>query len=89
MVCSSFCLAASTPVVGFNAVLMSEHFGAFFACIVMHVILLVGWIKALLPPRQFEYATRLLLLTGAGVVSGLVLLVLGYVLRSATFGWTG
>eukprot|EP00878_Enallax_costatus_P012429 GHUV01012980.1.p1 GENE.GHUV01012980.1~~GHUV01012980.1.p1 ORF type:complete len:746 (+),score=134.61 GHUV01012980.1:2607-4844(+) len=82
-------LAASTPVVGFNAVLMSEHFGAFLVCIVMHCTLLVRWIKALLPPRQFEYAARLLVTTGAGVMFALVLLVLGYVLRSATFGWTG
>lgn len=68
---------------------MSEHFGAFLVCIVMHCALLVRWIKALLPPRQFEYASRLLLTTGAGVMFALVLLVLGYVLRSATFGWTG
>jgi dolichyl-diphosphooligosaccharide--protein glycosyltransferase len=35
-------LAASVPVVGFNAVLMSEHFGAFLACAVLHAALLVG-----------------------------------------------
>ena len=35
-------MSASIPVVGFNAVLMSEHFGAFFAFVVLHVALLVG-----------------------------------------------
>jgi hypothetical protein len=35
-------VACSIPVVGFNAVLMSEHFGAFFATAVIHGALLVS-----------------------------------------------
>ncbi|WIA39883.1 hypothetical protein OEZ86_013325 [Tetradesmus obliquus] len=82
-------LAASIPVVGFNAVMMSEHFASFLVAAVMHAALAVRWVKALLPPRQFEYATRLVLLGGACGLAGLVLMMLGYVLRSPTFGWTG
>lgn len=81
--------AASIPVVGFNAVMMSEHFASFLVAAVMHAALAVRWVKALLPPRQFEYATRLVLLGGACGLAGLVLMMLGYVLRSPTFGWTG
>jgi dolichyl-diphosphooligosaccharide--protein glycosyltransferase len=76
-------------VVGFNAVLMSEHFGSFLVAAIMHGALAVRWVKSLLPPRQFEYATRLVLLGGACGLAGMVLLVLGYVLQSPTFGWTG
>jgi dolichyl-diphosphooligosaccharide--protein glycosyltransferase len=40
------CLAAaSIPVVGFNAILMSEHFGAFFAFAVLHAALAIRYIK--------------------------------------------
>ena len=51
---SVFC-AASIPVVGFNAILMSEHFGAFFAFAVLHAALAIRYIKVCpLPstPRQ-------------------------------------
>ena len=80
---------ASIPVVGFNAVLMSEHFGAFFAVIVLHAALRVRWIRALLPPKQFEAATKLVLSAGLAAFGVLFTLMLGYVLQSPTFGWTG
>jgi hypothetical protein len=35
-------VAASIPVVGFNAVLMSEHFGAFLTCVVLHAVFFVS-----------------------------------------------
>lgn len=41
-VCST---AASIPVVGFNAVLTSEHFGAFFTFAVLHAALAIRYIK--------------------------------------------
>ena len=82
-------LAASVPVVGFNAVLMSEHFGAFFATGVIHVALLVRAIRAVLPERQLVAAVRLVLTAGA-VAFGLALFVVaGYVAKSPTLGWTG
>lgn len=34
--------AASIPVVGFNAVYMSEHFGAFLTCAVLHAVFFVS-----------------------------------------------
>ena len=37
--------AASIPVVGFNAVLMSEHFGAFCAFLVLHAAMGIKYIK--------------------------------------------
>ena len=51
--------AASIPVVGFNAVLMSEHFGAFLAFAVLHAALAGRAARYLLPPRVFEAALRL------------------------------
>jgi hypothetical protein len=43
---SAGCCAASIPVVGFNAVLMSEHFAGFFAFGVLHGALAIRYIKA-------------------------------------------
>ena len=37
--------AASIPVVGFNAVLTSEHFGSFLTFGVLHAALLIQYIK--------------------------------------------
>lgn len=45
--------AASVPVVGFNAVLMSEHFGAFFAFAVLHVAMLVRYLHSTLGGREW------------------------------------
>jgi hypothetical protein len=55
----------------------------------IHNNLQARWIKSVLPPKQLEYAIWLVLATGSIALSGLVLLVLGYVLRSPTLGWTG
>ena len=41
--------AASIPVVGFNAVLMSEHFGSFLAFGVLHAAMGMQYIKVGLP----------------------------------------
>ena len=68
---------------------MSEHFGAFLACFVLHVALLLRFVRAHLPPRSFTLVTTAML-TSAGCVAALVLaLVAGYVMRSPTLGWTG
>ncbi|KAI8469243.1 MAG: Oligosaccharyl transferase STT3 subunit-domain-containing protein [Monoraphidium minutum] len=82
-------LAASIPVVGFNAILMSEHFGAFLTVIVLHAYLLVRWVRGLLPPKQFEAAVRLAVTGAAAAGALLVTAVVGYVVQSPTFGWTG
>jgi dolichyl-diphosphooligosaccharide--protein glycosyltransferase len=56
-------LAASIPVVGFNAILMSEHFGAFLAFLALHGALLLAFIRSVLPRRSA--AANLILTTGA------------------------
>jgi dolichyl-diphosphooligosaccharide--protein glycosyltransferase len=80
---------ASVPVVGFNAILMSEHFGAFFTSIVMHAALLLRFVRGHLPPKQFEAAVKLALTGAAAAAAVLVTMVVGYVVQSPTFGWTG
>jgi len=82
-------VAASIPVIGFNAVLMSEHFGAFLAFVVLHAAMLVRYVRAMLPPRALRVVlASLLTLTGAVLAAGLAA-VAGYVLNSPTYGWTG
>jgi len=44
--CAYHVRAASIPVVGFNAVLTSEHFGSFLTFGVLHAALLIQYIKA-------------------------------------------
>ncbi|CAK0743080.1 hypothetical protein CVIRNUC_001442 [Coccomyxa viridis] len=81
--------AASIPVVGFNAILMSEHFGAFFAFAVLHAALAIRYIKDVLPAKAYNAAKTLLLTVGVAIMSGTLLLVIFYVISSPTFGWTG
>jgi len=82
-------LAASIPVVGFNAVLMTEHFGAFLTFVVVHVVLAVQFVREILPERQFQVATRMVLTGGIiGIVVVLTAMV-AYVASSPTLGWTG
>jgi len=65
-------VALSVPVVGFNAVLMSEHFGAFFAAAVLHLALFVRWMRSALAPALFARARRLALAVGgAALAAGL------------------
>ena len=45
--------AASIPVVGFNAVLTSEHFASFLVFGILHAALAIIYIKVeCLPPKQ-------------------------------------
>lgn len=77
------------PVIGFNAVLMSEHFASFFVFGLLHVVLLVQYTKKCLTPEAFNAAKRATLTFGAVVASAFVLIVVSYVAASPTFGWTG
>jgi dolichyl-diphosphooligosaccharide--protein glycosyltransferase len=81
--------AANIPVIGFNAVLMSEHFAGFGVFGVLHAALAIQWVRAALPPRQYEAARRAVLLGGGAAFAALFLLVASYVAASPTFGWTG
>ncbi|OEL17970.1 Dolichyl-diphosphooligosaccharide--protein glycosyltransferase subunit STT3A [Dichanthelium oligosanthes] len=57
-------LAALVPVVGFNAVMTSEHFASFLVFIILHVVALVYYIKGLLTPRLFKVAMTLVISVG-------------------------
>ncbi|KAK9865090.1 hypothetical protein WJX84_009375 [Apatococcus fuscideae] len=81
--------AAMIPVVGFNAVLMSEHFGAFLAFGVLHGALFIQYVKSVLPVKAYQRAKTLVLTGGVAIIGVLLALVTGYVMASPTFGWTG
>ncbi|KAL4527316.1 hypothetical protein Ndes2526B_g08981 [Nannochloris sp. 'desiccata'] len=81
--------AMNIPVIGFNAVLMSEHFASFFVFGILHAALAIQYIQKMLPPRAYEAAKRAVLGFGATIGAVLVLIVVTYVTASPTFGWTG
>eukprot|EP00873_Tetraselmis_striata_P041899 jgi/Tetstr1/462163/TSEL_007228.t1 len=70
-------------------VLMSEHFGAFFAFGVLHMALAIQYVKRMLPPKAFAMAVTLLVTGGTAVLAVAFTAMLGYVMASPTFGWTG
>eukprot|EP00197_Chlamydomonas_leiostraca_P007871 CAMPEP_0202860940 /NCGR_PEP_ID=MMETSP1391-20130828/2496_1 /ASSEMBLY_ACC=CAM_ASM_000867 /TAXON_ID=1034604 /ORGANISM="Chlamydomonas leiostraca, Strain SAG 11-49" /LENGTH=750 /DNA_ID=CAMNT_0049540229 /DNA_START=40 /DNA_END=2292 /DNA_ORIENTATION=+ len=82
-------LAASIPVIGFNAVLMSEHFGAFLAWAVLHVAMAVRYLHGSLSPRHFRLLVTAVLAGAAAAVAAGLVAVVGFVMRSPTYGWTG
>ncbi|GJZ28534.1 dolichyl-diphosphooligosaccharide--protein glycosyltransferase subunit STT3A, partial [Tanacetum coccineum] len=57
-------LAALVPVVGFNAVMTSEHFASFLVFIVIHVVALAYYIKGILSPKMFKVAATLVVSVG-------------------------
>lgn len=81
--------AASIPVVGFNAVLMSEHFGSFLAFGVLHAAMGMQYIKHILPAKTYNAAKALALSAGVAFMAVVAVLMVGYVMASPTFGWTG
>lgn len=82
-------ISLSVPVVGFNAVLMSEHFAAFLAFAVLHVGMAVKYIQRLLPPAEFRTAQLFVVTAGAGMGALVAAAVIVRVMASPTFGWTG
>jgi dolichyl-diphosphooligosaccharide---protein glycosyltransferase len=82
-------LACSVPVVGFNAVFMSEHFGAFLAFGALHVALAVAWIRRLLPEAVFQRAVRRVALAALALLAVFAAGVALFVASSPTLGWTG
>jgi len=77
------------PVIGMNAVLMSEHFASFMVFGLLHVVLAVKYTKNNLSQRAFNAAKRAVMTGGAVIASVFILLVVSYVAASPTFGWTG
>jgi dolichyl-diphosphooligosaccharide---protein glycosyltransferase len=82
-------LAASVPVIGFNAVFTSEHFGSFLAFGVLHVALAVQYIKRILPARDFATAKTWVILASTCLGAAVGIAVVLKALASPTFGWTG
>ena len=77
------------PVIGFNAVLMSEHFASFMVFGLLHVVLAIKYTRQTLSERAFNAAKRAVVTGGAIIASFFILLVVSYVAASPTFGWTG
>ncbi|CAM0882749.1 unnamed protein product [Alopecurus aequalis] len=82
-------LAALVPVVGFNAVLTSEHFASFLVFIILHVVALVYFIKGLLTPRPFKVAMTFVLTIGLALCFAVVAILVALVASSPTKGWSG
>ncbi|KAM3351103.1 hypothetical protein ACQJBY_023239 [Aegilops geniculata] len=82
-------LAALVPVVGFNAVLTSEHFASFLVFIILHVVALVYYIKGLLTPRLFKVAMTFVLTVGLALCFAVVAILAALVASSPTKGWSG
>ncbi|XP_030448397.1 dolichyl-diphosphooligosaccharide--protein glycosyltransferase subunit STT3A [Syzygium oleosum] len=82
-------LAALVPVVGFNAVMTSEHFASFLVFIIIHVVALVYYIKGILSPKMFKLAVTLVLSAGLIVCFAVVAILIALVASSPTKGWSG
>ncbi|PSS15572.1 Dolichyl-diphosphooligosaccharide--protein glycosyltransferase subunit STT3A like [Actinidia chinensis var. chinensis] len=82
-------LAALVPVVGFNAVLTSEHFASFLVFIIIHVVALVYYIKGILNPKMFKVAVTLVVSIGLIVCGAVIAVLVALVASSPTKGWSG
>ncbi|KAG0459542.1 hypothetical protein HPP92_022670 [Vanilla planifolia] len=82
-------LAALVPVVGFNAVMTSEHFASFVVFIIIHVVGIVYFIKGILPPKMFKVAITLVLTFGIAICVGALAILVALVASSPTKGWSG
>lgn len=82
-------LAALVPVVGFNAVMTSEHFASFLVLVIIHVVALAYHVKRLLTPRMYKVAVTLVVFVGiiGAMTLGVILVTL--VAASPTKGWSG
>ncbi|KAK9142075.1 hypothetical protein Syun_011475 [Stephania yunnanensis] len=82
-------LAALVPVVGFNAVMTSEHFASFLVFIILHVVALVYYIKGILSPKMFKVAVTLVVAVGVVVCCAMMAVLVALVASSPTKGWSG
>ncbi|KAK7245440.1 hypothetical protein RIF29_40286 [Crotalaria pallida] len=82
-------LAALVPVVGFNAVMTSEHFASFLVFIIIHVVALVYYIKGILSPKMFKVAMALVVSVGLAVCCAMIAVLIALVASSPTKGWSG
>ncbi|CAN6441194.1 unnamed protein product [Victoria cruziana] len=82
-------LAALVPVVGFNAVMTSEHFASFLVFIIIHVVALVHYFRGLLSSKMFKVAVTLVVTIGMAVCCIVVAVLAALVASSPTKGWSG
>ncbi|CAK9329434.1 unnamed protein product [Citrullus colocynthis] len=82
-------LAALVPVVGFNAVMTSEHFASFLVFIIIHVVALVYYIKGTLSQKMFKVAVTLVVSIGLAVCCAVIAVLIALVASSPTKGWSG
>ncbi|WOK91439.1 dolichyl-diphosphooligosaccharide--protein glycosyltransferase subunit STT3A [Canna indica] len=82
-------LASLVPVVGFNAVMTSEHFASFLVFIIIHVVALVYYIKGILSPKMFKMAMTLVVTIGIAVCCAVIAILIALVASSPTKGWSG
>eukprot|EP00899_Mesostigma_viride_P011894 jgi/Mesvir1/20705/Mv14903-RA.2 len=82
-------LAASVPVVGFNAVMTSEHFASFLVFAALHLVSFVTYLKNTLPPKVFRKATMMVVTAGSVAGVAFISSIVVYVAASPTMGWTG
>ncbi|XP_021649308.2 dolichyl-diphosphooligosaccharide--protein glycosyltransferase subunit STT3A isoform X1 [Hevea brasiliensis] len=82
-------LAALVPVVGFNAVMTSEHFASFLVFIIIHVVAFVYYIKGILSPKMFKVAVTLVVSVGLVVCCAVMAILIALVASSPTKGWSG
>ncbi|PKA57243.1 Dolichyl-diphosphooligosaccharide--protein glycosyltransferase subunit STT3A [Apostasia shenzhenica] len=82
-------LAALVPVVGFNALMTSEHFASFLVFIIIHVVALVHYIKGILSTKMYKVAITLVLSVGITVCAGFLAILVALVASSPTKGWSG
>ncbi|KDP33728.1 hypothetical protein JCGZ_07299 [Jatropha curcas] len=82
-------LAALVPVVGFNAVMTSEHFASFLVFIIIHVVAFVYYIKRTLSPKMFKVAVTLVVSVGLAVCCAVMAVLIALVASSPTKGWSG
>ncbi|CAI0628682.1 unnamed protein product, partial [Linum tenue] len=82
-------LASLVPVVGFNAVLTSEHFASFLVFIIIHVVALAYYIKGILSPKMFKVAVTLVVSVGLAVCCAVIAILIAVVASSPTKGWSG
>ncbi|KAJ4839864.1 Dolichyl-diphosphooligosaccharide--protein glycosyltransferase subunit stt3a [Turnera subulata] len=82
-------LAALVPVVGFNAVMTSEHFASFLVFIIIHVVAFVYYIKGILSPKMFKVAVALVVSVGLAVCFAVIAILVAVVASSPTKGWSG
>ncbi|KAJ8751024.1 hypothetical protein K2173_016205 [Erythroxylum novogranatense] len=82
-------LAALVPVVGFNAVMTSEHFASFLVFIIIHVVAFVYYVKGILSPKMFKVAVTLVVSVGLVVCCAVIAILIALVASSPTKGWSG